>query len=1502
TVLENGNVGIGTDSPGAKLEVVNGTGIKITNSAASLLFLRRTSSLTSAMHFGNDDDDIYLGLGGDEKFHIATTDDIQASSMFTIQQDGNVGIGTDSPTRKLFVEFTDTTDYSSGGTILDGILIGNTQANTGGGGALTFLGEADDTAQAVATITGVVTSADNMDLVFETEGSGTRAERMRINSSGNVGIGTSSPDGILHTAVSDTSNIFTLERVDTSIGTDNIIADIKMKGGETTLGTVGRIIVSAESPWSADSSPAVMRFFTNPSGATNALERMRIDSSGNVGIGTDSPGKKFTIAIQDVADPGSTAIQTENLSGTPRFALNNLNDGGWTTYDYYGGSYNSGITQKDGNVGIGDSSPTDTLHVQASAGNQVRIEGTGVDSDAEMHFDNDAQSWSIGIDGSDSNSLKLSTGVNVGTGDKVTIQSGGNVGIGETSPEAKLHIKKADTGQTPPVTSNMILEDTAATNYFTFLDATANSIQGLIMTDGAGADGYVIYDSDGKGMRFQSGTDEVARFWASGGFAFGDTFIDTDPGVDNMIVEGNVGIGTSSPDRNLDILSTSGTADMELATNDVQNSFFKFTSDKDGTGMNGFIGIDYSEDNFKITRDGFDGSAKGIIIDGDGEVGIGTSTPSEKLEVLGNVLQSPIDPVLEGSLGIGGNPYSVYVSGRYAYVVDIDSDDLKIIDISDPSSPSLSGSLSIGAYPRDVYVSGKYAYVVDSGSDDLKIIDISNPSLPTLAGSLSIGTDPHSIYVSGKYAYVVYYGSDDLKIIDISNPSLPTLTGSLSIGSGPLSVYVSGKYAYVIDYVSRDLKVIDISDPSSPSLSGSLGVGSNPVSIYVSGSYAYVVDTISDDLKIIDVSDPSSPSLSGSLSIGASPRDVYVSGKYAYVVDSGSDDLKIIDISNPSLPTLAGSLGIGGSPYSVYVSGRYAYVIDTDSDDLKVIDISGMETTSMIAHSLEAGNLQVRNDIIAQGQLQVTGGITAGSGGIYSTGPVGVFASTTAAALTINQHLTGDLLNVFDNTGSEIFTIEEGGNVGIGDSTPTYQLTLSTDSAYKLSSGTWSYTSDEKLKDINGDFTRGLEALDDLYPVYFNFKKDNEIGALSDREYIGLIAQDIQKTVPEAVTQGEDGYLKVEQDAIMWTMLNAIKELNLKVGEGFSNIAENFGIGTPIAYRKLHIEEASDNPQVRVAYDEDNFAEMQVSAAGDLAITTQGADIRFPDENVSICSGGACSIDVASMDGTGNLAVENIAFVAGALGVGTSEPQRVVDIFETYTDPQLRISYDEDLYSEFNVSATGDLVISAEGGDISVLDENFKICSGKGCPKNADELKGTGNLLVENNLLALGNVGINTTSPSYTLDVNGTLRAKGITDASDERLKKNIQSLSLDESVLAKVLKLRGVSYNWRDNESDNSKPTVGQGQIGLIAQELEREYPELVDTDKEGFKSIQYGKFTAVLLEAVKEIFDMSSKIEYRSARLENKMVQLEKENQDLQKGILKLENRIKILEEKMI
>ena len=107
-----------------------------------------------------------------------------------------------------------------------------------------------------------------------------------------------------------------------------------------------------------------------------------------------------------------------------------------------------------------------------------------------------------------------------------------------------------------------------------------------------------------------------------------------------------------------------------------------------------------------------------------------------------------------------------------------------------------------------------------------------------------------------------------------------------------------------------------------------------------------------------------------------------------------------------------------------------------------------------------------------------------------------------------------------------------------------------------------------------------------------------------------------------------------------------------------------------------------------------------------------------------------------------------------------------------------------------------------------------------------------------------GNVGIKDGTPSYRLDVAGTIRATGDVIAySDERVKENINTI---DNSLEKVNKLRGVEFN-KIGEDKKS--------IGVIAQEIEKILPEVVRTDDKGMKSVAYGNIVGVLIEAVKEL-----------------------------------------------
>ena len=113
--------------------------------------------------------------------------------------------------------------------------------------------------------------------------------------------------------------------------------------------------------------------------------------------------------------------------------------------------------------------------------------------------------------------------------------------------------------------------------------------------------------------------------------------------------------------------------------------------------------------------------------------------------------------------------------------------------------------------------------------------------------------------------------------------------------------------------------------------------------------------------------------------------------------------------------------------------------------------------------------------------------------------------------------------------------------VGIGTAAPDQKLSVNGD-ASKVGGGSWQTFSDERLKNISGPFTSGLNAVMRLQPLRYQYRPNNPVGITPNGEHIGLGAQAVQKVVPEAVTANANGYLMVNNDPIIWTMLNAIKE------------------------------------------------------------------------------------------------------------------------------------------------------------------------------------------------------------------------------------------------------------------------------------------------------------------------------------------------------------------------
>jgi hypothetical protein len=124
---------------------------------------------------------------------------------------------------------------------------------------------------------------------------------------------------------------------------------------------------------------------------------------------------------------------------------------------------------------------------------------------------------------------------------------------------------------------------------------------------------------------------------------------------------------------------------------------------------------------------------------------------------------------------------------------------------------------------------------------------------------------------------------------------------------------------------------------------------------------------------------------------------------------------------------------------------------------------------------------------------------------------------------------------------AERMRVTETGNVGIATTAPTDTLSVN-GTASKPGGGSWAVFSDERLKNIRGRYTSGLSAVMRLQPVRYNYRRDNALGLKADAEYVGFGAQSLQQVIPEAVTTNANGFLQVNNDPILWTMLNAIQE------------------------------------------------------------------------------------------------------------------------------------------------------------------------------------------------------------------------------------------------------------------------------------------------------------------------------------------------------------------------
>ena len=629
----NGDVGIGTTTPGAKLNlhVNSGTASGQYNSPGALLLSNQSGAggVGGTILFGADLDSgsvpenvqasiSSLNTGSNSTGSIGNINFNTKSSLastvlvprMTIKADGNVGIGTTSPLSQLQVGVGTSSGNKSliaslgGGSnsMLKTLSLVNTLGNdtVGNGVAIDFHVAATYSATArIAAISENTTTETG--LAFSTYTNGNIEEKLRISNSGNVGIGTTSP----------ATNAKLTVMGNQTFG---------LPGNGTN--SSGRFLsIEGNADGSGEGSSRV--FFTEHNSSTAAMD--------NYGMSIGYRG-------------GSTSVV--GASGNTWTGLSQIGNGEWGMFGHdndatgavimRGNRSGSYVSIPSANVGIGTTTPS----------NKLSLSGNGqswVTSPAIKIWDtNNSKGWYVGSANNSApgdfyiRSVTAESAYPVAANKEFTIKQSGNVGIGTTTPGSKLTI----TGPTGSYDSGIGFEPT-----------------------GTGARIYRTYIATNGSFRFDDASAGVTRL----------TILNT----------GNVGIGTTSPGHKLEINAGGSAGGLKMIGSSA--SYTAAFIGNTGTGNAGvyydasngdFAGGDYGfigQDNTgHMLYDIGSGSTARYHVFTGGNVGINVTSPSQKLEVNGRAKIGDINYAYGGqnfhinmgtSVG-GGDSYLSNINGQ----------------------------------------------------------------------------------------------------------------------------------------------------------------------------------------------------------------------------------------------------------------------------------------------------------------------------------------------------------------------------------------------------------------------------------------------------------------------------------------------------------------------------------------------------------------------------------------------------------------------------------------------------------------------------------------------------------------------------------------------------------------------------------------------------------------------------------------------------------------------
>jgi hypothetical protein len=413
------NIGIGTSTPIAKLEVsgdfTTGRSVIIEATNASKSNGAYTLEVDSSAHTSN------MTNAGALKV------DVNSGTALLVNGNGDIGIGTSTPSEKLDIE---------GGAVRIG---GN--APTGSVASFLYL-DAPASKDSVLNFhqagsqVGKLGYDASLGGIAFVSGTGSFATAdMVILDSGAVGIGTSSPSSKLSIS-DDTEPILTFERADNIVVLDDVVGQIDFKSTDLGDSNVNASIKAKKDSGTTGNVPMSVTFETGELGTIS--ERMRITSDGAVGIGTTSPSRP--LSVQGVIGVNKTdGVEMLTLTPTATGGVLTLRDSSENPDIVLDARpNNNSYINNGGSFGIGTSSPSAKLEVVDDGDCHVYFAaGSNASDDVIFRFMRGGNSkWGF-LTHADSG-LRLYD--YVGGGDHTYFAAGGNVGIGTISTSAKLHI------------------------------------------------------------------------------------------------------------------------------------------------------------------------------------------------------------------------------------------------------------------------------------------------------------------------------------------------------------------------------------------------------------------------------------------------------------------------------------------------------------------------------------------------------------------------------------------------------------------------------------------------------------------------------------------------------------------------------------------------------------------------------------------------------------------------------------------------------------------------------------------------------------------------------------------------------------------------------------------------------------------------------------------------------------------------------------------------------